>query len=114
MSLESDDEQLARALAASLDVQDRQRLVARTDEEEQEALSLAVAASLAEHEQQQQQWSRGQGTNSACVAVLYDQGCMDIRSWASSCCVSCERHACCLEPYATSHGAVEIAAPRMP
>jgi hypothetical protein len=49
-----EDEQLARALAASLADQDRQRLVARTDLEEQEALSLAVAASLAEHEQQQQ------------------------------------------------------------
>lgn len=49
-----EDEQLARALAASLADQDRQRLVARTDLEEQGALSLAVAASLAEHEQQQQ------------------------------------------------------------
>lgn len=53
--MESEDEQLARALAASLEVQDRQRFVARTDQEEDEALSLAVAASLAEHEEQQQQ-----------------------------------------------------------
>ncbi len=52
--MESEDEQLARALAASLADQDRQRLVTRTDWEEEEALSLAVAASLAEHEQQQQ------------------------------------------------------------
>jgi hypothetical protein len=57
--MESEDEQLARALAASLAEQDKQRLVTRTSWEEDEALSLAVAASLAEHEQQQQQ--RGQG-----------------------------------------------------
>lgn len=50
--MESEDEQLARALAASLADQDRQRHAARTDWEEQEALSLAVAASLAEQEQQ--------------------------------------------------------------
>ena len=55
----SDDEQLARALAASLAEQDRKRFVARTDEEEQEALSLALAASLAEHEQQQQRHQGG-------------------------------------------------------
>lgn len=56
-----EEEQLARALAASLADAERQnrRLVARTDQEEQEALSLAVAQSLADQEEQQQ-WRGGQ------------------------------------------------------
>lgn len=65
--MESEDEQLARALAASLEVQDKQRFVARTDQEEDEALLLAVAASLAEHEeQQQQQQGAPGGSDPAC------------------------------------------------
>lgn len=66
----SEDEQLARALAASLEAQDRQRLVARTDQEEEEALSLAVAASLAEHEEQQQR-QRGLGGCFECNNVQH-------------------------------------------
>lgn len=51
---DAEEEQLARALAASLadQKQQRHRQVARTDEEEQLALSLALAASLADQEEQ--------------------------------------------------------------
>lgn len=96
-----EEDQLARALAASLADVERQnrRLVARTDQEEQEALSLAMAQSLADLEEQQQ-WRGGQQgvcANNMCICMRpKNQLC---RAAACTCCMCMHRQHTLLPPH---------------